>query len=151
MFVLRFIWKLLGILNSNISPKQIAGGIALGMILGLTPFFSLHNLLIILLICIIRVRISAVILSAIIFGLISYLVNPVSSLIGYFLLVNAGFLKPLWTALYNMPVIAFSNFNNTLVLGSLVLSLILFYPILIFSAKGVVSYRNLIGQKTVKG
>ena len=46
MFILQYIAKLFKILRSAATPEQIAGGLILGMIPGLTPFMSLHNLII---------------------------------------------------------------------------------------------------------
>jgi len=90
-----FTWKILNrlykLLSGEISPKQIAGGIAFGMIVGLTPTCSLHNLLVILLICIIRVNVSAFIFSAVVFGLLSFLIDPAAHLLGYLLLVQMEF------------------------------------------------------------
>ena len=141
MLLLKLAQKVVKILIGDATPGQIAGGFALGAIIGLTPIFSLHNLLVVLLVCIIRVSVFSVIVSAVLFGLLSYLINPISHQLGYLLLVNLGFLKPLWTFLYNLPIIPFSRFNNTLVLGSLVISLALFYPILILVRKLVLKHR----------
>ena len=146
-----FTWKILNrlykLLSGEISPRQIAGGIAFGMIVGLTPTFSLHNLLVILLICIIRVNVSAFIFSAVVFGLLSFLVDPAAHLLGYLLLVQMEFLRPLWTMLYNMPVVPLTGFNNTVLLGSVTISLILFYPCLVFSQRGILYYRAYLIPK----
>ena len=79
MLWLKFLRKLFKILNGDIDPKQIAAGFAFGAIIGLTPVFSLHNLIVLLLICIIRINVSSVIFSAAIFGLLSYLIAPLSN------------------------------------------------------------------------
>jgi uncharacterized protein (TIGR03546 family) len=144
---LKLLHSLFNILNGDISTKQVAGGFAFGLIIGLTPTFSLHNLLVVLLICIIRVNVATVMFSYIIFGLISFLVNPISHQLGYLLLVRFEFLKSFWTILYNMPLIPLSGFNNTLLLGSLVISLILFYPAFMLSEKGLIRYRTSLKPK----
>ena len=64
MFLLKLLGKLIKALTSNESPGQIAGGFILGMIIGLTPFWSLHNLVVVLLIILIRVNISMSIFAA---------------------------------------------------------------------------------------
>lgn len=147
MLILKLIGRLFKILHSDISPAQIAGGVAFGAIIGLTPLFSLHNLFVLFLICIIRVNVSSVIFSAIVFGLLSYIIAPLSNQLGYFLLVNAEFLKPLWTWLYNLPIVPWTNFNNTLLMGGLALSIVLFIPNLIWARKGVVAYRATLKPK----
>ena len=70
MIWLKIIGKILRILNAEATPKQIAGGITLGMIIGLTPTFSLHNIGVIFLILVIRVNLTAAILSMFAFDLI---------------------------------------------------------------------------------
>ena len=48
MLIVKYIAKLIKILRSAATPGQIAGGVILGMIPGLTPVWSLHNLLVLL-------------------------------------------------------------------------------------------------------
>ncbi|MEW6026589.1 MAG: TIGR03546 family protein [Planctomycetota bacterium] len=147
MFTWRILNRLYKLLNGEISPKQIAGGIAFGMIIGLTPTFSLHNLLVVLLICVIRVNVASVIFSAVIFGMVSYLTDPAAHLLGYALLVKMEFLKPLWTMLYNMPLVPLTGFNNTLLMGSVIIALALFYPNMVLSERGLVAYRASLKPK----
>lgn len=150
MLWLKFLRKLFKILNGDVDPRQIATGVALGAIVGLTPILSLHNLIVLLLVCIIRVNVTSVIFSAAVFGLLSYLVAPLSDGLGYLLLVRCEFLNPFWTALYNMPVLPLTNFNNTLLLGGLIIALIIFYPNLVLVRKGVIAYRASIQPKLEK-
>ena len=150
MFILQFAAKLIKILRSGASPAQIAWGFILGMIIGLTPFWSLHNLIIILLVIIFNVNIATVIFSFVIFSGIAYLIDPIFHNLGFFLLADVSSLKPLWTILYNIPVIALSRYNNTVVLGSLVASLIFLFPVHFFVKKGVIAYREHIDVKIQK-
>lgn len=150
MLTLKLLRKLFKILNGDVEPKQIAAGVAFGAIIGLTPFLSLHNLLVLFLVCIIKVNVSSVIFSALVFGLISYLVDPLSHMVGYFFLVDLSFLEPIWTFFYNVPIIALTRFNNTVVLGGLVISLAIFYPNLIFVRRGVIKYRESVQPKLAK-
>lgn len=151
MLWLKLFRKLFKILNGDISPKQIAGGVAFGAIIGLTPILSLHNLLVLLLVCIIRVNVTSVFFSMAIFKLLALLVDPyLSHQLGYLLLVKAEFLRPFWTFLYNLPVIPLTRFNNTIVLGGLIISLVIFYPNLILVNKGVLAYRSSVQPKLEK-
>ena len=43
--------KLLKALNSDDSPWQLAFGVMLGMIMGLTPFLGLHSIIILFIVC----------------------------------------------------------------------------------------------------
>jgi len=147
MFGLEFIAKLIKILRSEISPNQISAGFILGMMLGLTPFWSLHNLIIILLILLLKVNIATAIFSFGIFSAIGYLLDPVFHNLGFYLLVDVKSMHGIWSALYNFPVIALSKYNNTVVMGSFVMSLVLLLPVFILVRKGVISYRENIDVK----
>lgn len=149
MFWIKLIKKLFKALNADASPSEIAGGVVLGAIIGLTPVFALHNLLVFILIIILRVNISAAVFSTVLFGIIGLGVDPLAHIIGEKLLLAPG-LNNLWTALYNMPVAPLTRFNNTVVLGSLIISLILLIPIFIFSKKFVVVYREKLQEKIQK-
>jgi uncharacterized protein (TIGR03546 family) len=58
------------------------------------------------------------------------------------LLIDVGALVGLWTALYNAPLMPFTRFNNSVVLGSLIVSLILFYPVYSAGRLMIVKYRE---------
>lgn len=147
MFVLEFIAKLIKILRSEISPNQIAWGFALGMIIGLTPVWSLHNLLVVVLIIILKVNLATAIFSFGIFSGIAYLVDPLFHSFGYYLLVDLQSLNSFYTWLYNVPVLSLSKFNNTVVMGSLISSIILIIPVYFLIKIGVINYREKIDAK----
>ena len=142
MFWLNFIFKLISVLQSGKDPRNIAGGFALGMVIGLTPILSLHNLIIALVILVLDVSIPAA-LFAIFIGLgFAYIFDPQFHALGYFLLVQVTALKPFWTQLYNLPIAPLTKFYNTVVLGSLVSGLVLLYPIY-FGFKLIVKWYQL--------
>jgi uncharacterized protein (TIGR03546 family) len=141
MLTVKLLLKLLAILNKDATPQQIAGGMALGAIIGMTPAGSLHNLVVLVLIFMIRVNITSAFLAAAVFKLFSYLLDPLFNRIGYALLVKAKGLHPAWEALYNTPIVPWTEFNNTLTLGSLVFALLIFWPLYFAIVKGVIHYR----------
>ncbi len=136
MFGIELLAKLVKILRSAASPNQIAAGFIIGMIIGLTPFWTLHNLVLIILVIILNVNIATGIFSWIIFSGIGYIMDPLFHHLGYFILVDLTFLKGLWTTLYNFPIIALSKYNNTVVMGSLTVSLALCLPVYFLVKKG---------------
>lgn len=150
MFILEFLAKLFKILRSEVSPHQIAWGMVFGMIIGMTPFWSLHNLILIFLIIILKVNIAMAILSFGIFSGIAYIFDPLFHNLGFFILVDMSGLKNLWTTLYNIPVIALSRYNNTVVMGSLFVSILLIIPFYFSSKKFVLVYREKIDPKFQK-
>lgn len=129
MFWLNFIFKLIKTLHSKEEPHNLAIGFALGSIIGLTPFLSLHNLIVFMIILVFNVSISAAFFGIFFFGCFAYFFDAQFHSLGYFLLVRLEFLKPVWTFLYNIPIAPLSKFYNTVVLGSLLVSLVAFFPI----------------------
>ena len=57
-------------------------------------------------------------------------------------ILTAGALKPLWTSLYNITLFRLENFNNSIVMGSLIFSLILFVPMYFLFNLLIAKYRN---------
>lgn len=150
MFPLQFIGKLIKILHSAATPAQIAGGFILGMIIGLTPFWSLHNMLIILVIIILNVNIAMAIFGLVLFSMFAYLFDTLFHSFGYWLLVDLDFMHDFYTSMYSIPIIALSRFNNTVVMGSLATSIILLIPVFIMAKKGIIKYRSGVLQKIEK-
>jgi uncharacterized protein (TIGR03546 family) len=150
MFGLEILAKIVKILRSAASPNQIAAGFIIGMIIGLTPFWTLHNIILIILLIILNINIGTALLSFIIFSGIGYLLYPIFPPLGYFILVDINFLNGLWTFLYNLPFVALSKYNNTVVMGSFTVALVLTLPVFILIKKGVISYRENIDSKMQK-
>jgi len=146
---LKLLKKLFKALNADTSPSEVAGGFILGFVIGLTPTFSLHNLIIFVLLIILKVNISAAVFSAMIFGIIGYAVDGISHYIGRSLLLWDP-LEGIWGFLYNTPILALARFHNTVVLGSLVLSLVFVFPLYIYAKKFVLYYRENLKEKVEK-
>ncbi len=128
MFFVNLLARLISILHSGEEPRHLAGGFALGSIIGLTPLMSLHNLIIACLVLLLNVSISSALFAMVIFGAIGHFLDPLFHRLGYYLLVEVPALQPVWTHLYNVPIAPLTKFYNTVVLGSLVASLVLFWP-----------------------
>jgi uncharacterized protein (TIGR03546 family) len=145
--VLKLLRSLFRTLHSDGSPAQIALGFALGAALGLTPIATAHNLVIVLLLAVLNVSFAAGVLAWGIFVPIGFLFDPVFDRVGRWFLMDVPVLRPLWTAWDNIPGLALTNFNNTVVLGSLIAWIVLFLPIYFASRFGVVRYRATIGER----
>ena len=150
MLIIKYIAKLIKILRSAASPNQIAGGFILGMVMGLTPLFSLHNLLIFIIVVILNVNFTMVIFSIAICSGFAYLFDPLFHDLGYYLLVDVKSLHGLWTSMYNIPIVALSKFNNTVVMGSFVSSIVLMLPGFFLVKYGVIGYREKIDARIQK-
>lgn len=139
--MLAILAKLLKALNSEASPSQIALALSLALIVALTPFFSWHNALVLLLALVIRVNLSAFAVGTAVFSLLALAIDPFSARIGEQLLTNPEY-QAFWTELYQNPFWRISGFNHTLVLGGLVVSLAAFIPVFIVARLLVIKYRE---------
>jgi uncharacterized protein (TIGR03546 family) len=138
---MRLLAKFLKILNSNSDPGEISLGVAFAMIAGFTPLWSLHNVLVLLLLLILRVNLSAFLLALGLFSSVSYALDPLFHRVGLSILV-ASPLQDLWTALYNSTVWRLEYFNNSIVMGSLVVALALCPPLYFLSNRLIRQYRE---------
>lgn len=142
MFFLNIFSKILKILRSNESPNQIAGGFILGMIMGMAPFWSLFGVFLVFILIIFNLNIASALLAYAVFSMVVFLADPLIHQLGYWLLAEVQWLKPLWTYLYHAPLVPYTSFNNTVYLGSIVVSLLLAVPVFIAVKKFVVNYRE---------
>ncbi len=150
MFWLKLVANFIKILREGQTPAQVAGGFALGSVVGLSPHLTLQMLLIWLIILVLDVNLSAATLAMFVFGLIAYIFDPIFHYLGYFVLVDIEGLKGLWTWLYNVPIAPLTHFNNTVIMGSFLAGIILFIPIYIGMKKFVIAYRSTVGKRIEK-
>ena len=147
MFALiKLIQSLFGALHSEGTPGQLAAGIVLGSFLGLTPLLNLHNAIIFAALVLLNVSFAGGMLGWALFIPFGFLLDPLFDWIGHQLLL-AGSLRGLWTSLYNTPIVPLTNFNNTVVLGSVVFAIALAVPLFFALRLGVVRYRATIGER----
>lgn len=139
--MLKLIAKFLKVLHSDVEPGQLSLAFCLAMVAGLTPLLSLHNMVILFLACILRVNLSSFLLGLFVFTGIAYIFDPFFDLLGIALL-TAGSLKAFWTSLYNTTLFRLGNFNNSIVMGSLVFSLVLFGPMYFLFNFIIIKYRD---------
>jgi len=149
MIWVKFIKKLLQALQSGNSPKQLAVGFVLGMLMGITPFWSLHNVMILMMLIILNVNVSMFLLASLIFSLAGYVLDPVFHNLGYFLL-STDSIKPFWIFCTETPVLSFFRLNNTTNLGSIISSFIMLIPVYYFTVKFVNTYRTKFAVKIGK-
>jgi uncharacterized protein (TIGR03546 family) len=128
------------ILNSETEPGQISLGFCFGMIAGFTPLWSLHNLLVLFLILVLRVNLSAFLLGLALFSFLAFALDPLFHATGLAILTQPS-LEPLFTALYNSPLWRIERFNDSIVMGSLVVSLLAFAPLLLLGNALIRRYR----------
>ena len=146
MLFLKLIQQLVKALNSDGTPGQVAAGIALGAVFGLTPLLNLHNLVLFGCALILNVSMPGVFLGWALCVPVGFALDPLFDAVGSRLLLAPG-LRGLWTALYNAPVVPFTNFNNTVVLGSFVVWVVAFLPLFFLARWGVARYRATLLER----
>src|SRR6185503_13729267 len=92
--ILKFLQSLLKTLHSEGTPGQIAGGMALGAALGLTPIMNLHNAIVVVLLCVINVSFGAGLLAMALFVPIGFLLDPVFDRLGHWILTDVTSARP---------------------------------------------------------
>lgn len=148
--ILKFLHSLAKTLHSEGTPGQIAGGIALGAALGLTPLMNLHNAIVLVALCIINVSFGAGLLGMAVFAPLGFIFDPLFDRLGHWVLTSVPALRPFFAWIDTQPVLAYSNLTNTVVLGSLITWIVLFIPIFIAGRIAVIKYRVSIGQWLMK-
>ncbi|MEK7747838.1 MAG: TIGR03546 family protein [Nitrospirota bacterium] len=137
----RLLIRFIQVLNSEANPNQISIAFALSMIVGFTPTFSLHNLIPLFLVLLFRINLAAFILGFLTFTAASFLLDPLFHEVGMQVLTYSPF-TPFFTQLYNIPLWRLEQFNNSIVMGSFILSLALFLPVHFLSKYLIVRYRE---------
>lgn len=141
--LLKQIFNFLKILNSETGTNQIAAGIAVGFILGMSPGLSIQTLIIFLCIFVFRIQAGAAFISAAFFALLAYILDPIFNQVGASILQTDA-LKGLFTTMYNMPIVPLTRFNNSIYMGSGVVGFVLSPVVFIASRILVVKYRKTV-------
>ncbi len=141
--LLRQLFQFLKLLNSDTGTNQLSAGIACGFILGMTPAFSLQTLLVFVFAFFFRVQLGAVFIMALFFKFPAYLLDPLFHEVGVMVLEAEG-LRPFLTELYAMPIIPFTRFNNSIVMGAGVVCIALSPIVFVLSNILIKKYREKI-------
>jgi len=144
--LLKQLFALIKLLNSDTGTNQIAAGFACGLILGFAPMLSLQGLLVLVCIFLFRIQIGAALLSAAFFAIIAWLLDPLSDAVGSAIL-EADALRPMFTTLYNMPLVPLTRFYNSITMGAGVVSLLLAPLVFWGSKKLIVVYRTKVVER----
>lgn len=120
--------KLAQALAAQDTPRQLAAGFALGAAAGLIPKSSLFSHLLLIVLAASRANVATGFVAAALFSALGAPLDGLLHPIGAALL-TAGPLKPLFTWAYNLPIVPWTRFNNTVVLGALLVGAAIAYPV----------------------
>jgi len=135
--------KFIKALNGNLKKEQIAAGFSWGLLLGLVPAGNIFWIVFFVVSFFFRHHHWTKILFMMLVKILLGLLNPAIDSLGWELLHFAS-LQPLFTLLYNMPLVPLSGFNNTLVAGGLFLGIVLWLPVFILGCLFVPFLRNTL-------
>lgn len=135
--------KIVIALNSNSRPGEMASGIAFGFWLALIPTGNLLWILLFLIAFFLKHNTAAMLLSMAGFRLVTHLADPILDILGAFILKQSS-LEGFFTSIYNLPFASYSNFNNSIVMGSFVSGLVLWLPLFFLFLTVVKVYRKKI-------
>lgn len=141
--ILKQLFAFIKLLNSDTGNISLAAGMTCGFILGMTPSLSLHSLLIFLILFFFRIQIGAALVTAFFFKFVAFLLDPAFHAVGSKVL-EVESLQTLFTTLYNMPLIPFTRFNNSIVMGSAVITFALAPIVFILSQFFIIKYREIV-------
>jgi uncharacterized protein (TIGR03546 family) len=144
--ILKQLFAFIKLLNSDTGNVSLALGMTCGFILGMTPVLSLHSLIIFLILFFFRIQIGAALIMAFFFKFIAFLLDPIFHSVGSKVLEMES-LASTFTMLYNMPLIPYTRFNNSIVMGSAVVTFALAPLIYILSQYLIVKYRVTVLAK----
>ncbi len=113
-------------------PSQLAWAVAFGLVLGLVPHGNLVALAWVLVVLSINVNHSMVAVTAIASSFLAGRLDPYSHRVGDYLLSQPRLHDGLMTA-WQWPLVPWTNLNNTVVLGSLVIAMLAMMPVVIIT------------------
>ena len=135
--------KLFKALNTNSHPGEIAHAASIGILLGLVPKNNALWYILFVFFLFVRIHKGTLVLSILLGTLIAPFFDPLFDELGYTVL-TIGALKPAYASLLEIPFVAFTKFNNTIVAGSLTASLILYTPVYILTRFLVFIWRKFV-------
>lgn len=144
--MLNYIVNFIKSLNSNSKPSQIANSFCIGMILGFMPKNNVLWYLLFIFFAFVRINKAGYYIMLAIVSLFAFLLDPLFDMIGYWLL-NLEFLRPVFAFLLDVPFVGFTKFNNTIVMGSFLFSLLIYIPFYVLFFFGVKLWRKKIAPK----
>ena len=126
--MLKAIVNLFKALCANSNPGEIAHAMACGLLLGLMPKNNLLWYLVFVFIFFIRFNKAAYLLMILFGAAVSPALDPLFDRLGYAFLTIPQF-SAFFGELLDIPFVAFTKFNNSVVMGSFLAGLVLYIPV----------------------
>ena len=127
-FILKPVRLLLKAFVTESTPQQMSFGLALGVLVGLVPKGNLLAIALGIMLAATRVNLAIAACAVVICTLASGSLDSVFDQIGGYVLSQPA-LQNLWTAIYNTPFMLWTDFNNSIVMGSFLTGLVMIWPV----------------------
>jgi uncharacterized protein (TIGR03546 family) len=144
--VLKGIAQVLIAINANQRPGEVATGMALGFLLALIPMNNLLWFALFILTLFLKVNLGAELLALAVFKLIAPLFDPLLHAVGYTVLTTDA-LRGFFTYIYNIPILPLFRFNNSVVMGGLLIGLLMGVPLFFLFRWAVTVYRTKLRDR----
>ncbi|NLM01368.1 MAG: TIGR03546 family protein [Treponema sp.] len=144
--MLSFIIKLFKSLNNNSHPGEIAHAVSCALLLGFLPKNNLLWAIIFVFCSFLRINKAAYGIMIIFFSILTPLFDNFFDYFGYKILTFVP-LENFFAKILDIPFVAFTNFNNSVVMGSLIFGIILYFPMYILTRLFINFWRKNIASK----
>jgi uncharacterized protein (TIGR03546 family) len=144
--MLSLLAKLLAALNANSRPGEIAAAAAFGLMLALIPGGNLLWFALLVIVFLLKVHLASALIVMAAGKLIAPLADPLLEQAGLFIL-NRPALAPFFTSMANAPLLPYTSFNHSLVMGGFAAGMLLWVPVFLLFIPLVNLYRNTLRPK----
>ncbi len=144
-----YIKKLITALNSNAHPGDIAHAVSCALLLALVPKGNLLWPFLFFLTIFMRMNKGAFFLAFVLFSFAVPFADVVTERVGFAFLRTEA-LRPAFAAMYDVPFVGLTRFNNTMVAGSLAIGLLAYAPAYWLSRAFVAFWRSKLQPLVVK-
>jgi uncharacterized protein (TIGR03546 family) len=141
--MLRPLMSLLAAILEEESPRVLAASLVMGLVIGFIPKDSLIAPILGIFLLAFRFNLTLATASAAFFSGVAAALDPVADALGRAVLTHPSFVG-LWAWLYELPLAPWTRFNNTVVMGSLLLALGLASPAYMVALQLVEKYRPTV-------
>jgi uncharacterized protein (TIGR03546 family) len=129
-------------LGRDARQYQFALGVSKGMLLGLIAITTLHWILIATFPFVFRMNLLATFCSFVGFDLVARLFESYFESFGFWILTEFPALLPWFSRAYHAPLLPYTSFNHSQVMGSSLLGLALFFPVFFLTRFVVAHYKE---------
>lgn len=147
--MLKAIAKLLGAISSNTRPGAIAHAVSCGVLLGFMPKDNLLWYILFIFILFMNIQRGAYALSILLGAAFTVFLDPLFDSVGYSILTVES-MKPYYASLLDIPFVAFTKFNNTVVMGAFVCGVAAYIPLYVLARLFVWAWRKYLAEKVRK-